>query len=58
MKNRSDFKTPSKAQKLRYKPLQNVLLIRQRTLADCAFLYVTHDAYGVLRLALEPNLKF
>jgi hypothetical protein len=56
--SRSGFKTPSKAQWLRCKPLQNVLLIRQSALADCAFSYVAHDASGVPRLAFEPNLRF
>ncbi len=46
----SGLKTLFKAQWLRYKPLQNVLLIRQSALADCAFSYVTpHDASGVSR---------
>jgi hypothetical protein len=46
---RSGFKTPSKAQWLRCKPLQNVLLIPP--LAGLRF-------FVGLCLALEPNLRF
>jgi hypothetical protein len=48
-KHKSGFKTPSKAQWLRCKPLQNVLLIPP--LAGLRF-------FIGLRLALEPDLRF